>query len=142
MNKYKISIIVPVYNVEAYLDECISSIVNQTFGDYEVIFINDGSLDSSQAIIEKYCERFINFKIINQDNSGSAGGPRNRGILEARGEYIFFLDPDDKLPCTALERLISAAERSNSEIICGSYSNFKNNSSWSVRHVMEDIFYA
>lgn len=141
MEKYKISIIVPVYNVEAYLDECIESIINQTFKDFEVIFVDDGSLDASSKIIERYCEKNDNFILLSQKNSGSAGGPRNTGIDIAKGKYIFFLDPDDKLPYTALEYLYTAISNSNVEIVCGSYNDFNSRALWSIKHVVENVFY-
>jgi CDP-glycerol glycerophosphotransferase (TagB/SpsB family)/glycosyltransferase involved in cell wall biosynthesis len=137
---FKISVIVPAFNVESYIDECIESLVYQTFKDFEIIVVNDGSTDSTRYILEKYEEKLSNLKVINQENSGSAGGPRNRGIEVARGEYIFFIDPDDRLPYIALEELYTKITKSKADIVCGNYLKFKNNSMWTVKHVTENIF--
>ena len=85
----KFSIIVPVYNVEKYIDKCLRSIVDQNFSDYEVIVVNDGTKDNSMGIVKKYP-----FKIINQKNQGLSVA-RNTGVKEAKGDYLIFLDSDD-----------------------------------------------
>ena len=90
----KISIVVPVYNVERYLEKCLTSIVNQTFLDYEVILVNDGSIDNSLSICKKYESNYNNVKVISQDNAGLSCA-RNAGIKIATGEYITFVDSDD-----------------------------------------------
>lgn len=77
-----ISVIVPVYNVEEYLEECLESIRHQTFTDIEVILVNDGSIDSSRQICERYCEKDNRFKLINQENQGQSVA-RNRGVKES-----------------------------------------------------------
>ncbi|EHJ02135.1 CDP-glycerol:poly(glycerophosphate) glycerophosphotransferase [Clostridium sp. DL-VIII] len=138
----EISVIIPAYNVEQYLDECFESLINQTHKDFEVIVVNDGSTDSTQYILERYCGIMNNLVVINQENSGSAGGPRNKGINIAKGKYIFFLDPDDKLPCTALEDLYIAITKSNADMVCGNYSKFKKASMWTLRHVTEKIYHS
>ena len=89
-----ISIIVPVYNVEEYLEECLTSIQNQTFTDIQVILVNDGSTDRSKEICERYCQLDSRFKLINQKNQGLSAA-RNRGVKESIGEYIMFVDSDD-----------------------------------------------
>ena len=91
----KFSIIVPVYNVEKYLKECLDSIVNQTFGDFEIICINDESTDSSLDILKEYSEHDSRFVVISQKNQGQ-GVARNKGINLAKGEYVLFVDPDVK----------------------------------------------
>ena len=90
----KISVIIPVYNVEKYLRECLTSVVNQTFKDIEIICINDGSTDSSPAILEEFAQKDIRIKIINQENQGMSCA-RNAGLEIATGEYISFVDSDD-----------------------------------------------
>lgn len=89
----KISIIVPVYNVEKYLKVCLDSIKNQTYNNFEVIMINDGSTDKSKKICEEYTKdaRFI---LINQNNQGLSGA-RNTGLKNITGEYVLFIDSDD-----------------------------------------------
>lgn len=95
----RFSIIVPVYNVEKYIDKCLESIVNQTFDDYEVIVVNDGTKDNSMDIVEKYP-----FKVINQKNQGLSVA-RNNGVREAKGEYLVFLDSDDYIDKDLLKQI-------------------------------------
>ena len=101
-----ISIIVPVYNVEEYLEECLTSIQNQTFTDIEVILVNDGSSDRSKEICERYCQQDSRFKLINQKNQGLSAA-RNRGVIESIGEYIMFVDSDDVVKENIVEVLLS-----------------------------------
>ena len=100
-----ISIIVPVYNVEEYLEECLESIRKQTYQDIEVILVNDGSTDGSQAICERYCQMDKRFRLINQKNQGQSVA-RNRGVKESLGEYIMFVDSDDVVSLGLLEQLM------------------------------------
>lgn len=100
-----ISVIVPVYNVEEYLEECLDSIINQTYTDIDVILVNDGSTDNSQAICERYCEQDSRFHLINQENKGLSGA-RNRGMSESKGEFITFVDSDDVLKEDMLKQLM------------------------------------
>ena len=100
-----ISVIVPVYNVEKYLEECLDSIQNQTYSDIEVILINDGSLDNSKDICEKYCKEDNRFKLINQANQGQSVA-RNHGVAASTGEFIAFVDSDDIIRQDYLEVLI------------------------------------
>ena len=90
----KVSVIVPVYNVEKYLKDCLNSVINQTLEDIEIICVNDGSTDNSLAILEDYAEKDSRIRIINQENKG-LGGARNTGLYNANGEYISFIDSDD-----------------------------------------------
>ena len=100
-----ISIIVPVYNVESYLEECLESIKNQTYADIEVILVNDGSTDGSREICEQYCEKDIRFRLINQENQGQSVA-RNRGVKESVGQFIMFVDSDDVINTNVLEVLL------------------------------------
>lgn len=88
------SVVVPVYNVEKYLKECVDSILSQTFTDFELILVNDGSKDSSPAICDEYAEKDSRVKVIHKENGGQSTA-RNRGIEEATGEFAVFLDSDD-----------------------------------------------
>ena len=90
----KISIIVPVYNVEKYLTKCLQSLVNQTFRDIEIICVNDGSADNSLAVLNDFACSDSRVKVITQDNSGVSSA-RNRGITESTAQYLMFLDGDD-----------------------------------------------
>lgn len=98
------SIIIPVYNVEAYLRQCLDSVLGQTYGDFEAMCVNDGSTDGSLAILEEYAARDSRIRIISQPNRGLSAA-RNAGLLKATGEYILFLDSDDWLEQNALEVL-------------------------------------
>ena len=100
-----ISVIVTVYNVEKYLEECLDSIQNQTYSDIEVILVNDGSLDNSKDICEKYCKEDNRFKLINQANQGQSVA-RNHGVAASTGEFIAFVDSDDIIRQDYLEVLI------------------------------------
>ena len=100
-----ISVIVPVYNVEEYLEECLESIRKQTYQDIEVILVNDGSTDGSQAICEHFCQTDNRFRLINQKNQGQSVA-RNRGVKESIGEYIMFVDSDDVINTSVLEVLL------------------------------------
>ncbi len=116
MNSPKISVIVPVYNSENYLDKCLSSIINQDVEDIEYIIINDGSTDSSASIIEKYIRNDRRFIFIDQENKGQ-GASRNIGIRAASGKYILFVDSDDYLNGNVLGTLLKYAEDNNLDIL-------------------------
>ena len=94
MQKELISIIVPVYNAAPYLEECLESIAAQTYTGFECILVDDGSTDSSGAICDDFCRKDSRFRVIHQENSG-VGFARNRGLDQARGTYIQFIDSDD-----------------------------------------------
>ena len=100
-----ISVIVPVYNVETYLEECLDSIQNQTYTDLEVILVNDGSTDGSQAICERYCQTDKRFRLMNQTNQGQSVA-RNNGVTASTGEFIAFVDSDDIILANYLETLM------------------------------------
>lgn len=100
-----ISIIVPVYNVEFYLKECLESIQKQTYTNFEVILVNDGSTDNSQVICERYCQQDPRFHLINQSNQGQSVA-RNNGVAASRGEFITFVDSDDVIKSDMLQQLM------------------------------------
>ena len=100
-----ISVIVPVYNVETYLEECLDSIQNQTYTNLEVLLVNDGSTDGSQAICERYCQTDKRFRLMNQTNQGLSAA-RNTGVAASRGEFIVFVDSDDMILANYLETLM------------------------------------
>lgn len=122
----KVSIIIPVYNVESYLEECMESAVNQTLDSIEIIAIDDGSTDNSLNILNKYKRKYDFMKIITQKNKG-ASAARNRGIKEAVGEYIFFLDSDDYIDLKALEYLYDVASQYKLDILTFDECEFKEN---------------
>lgn len=112
----KISIIIPVYNVEKYLDDCLNSILIQDFTNWEAICINDGSTDNSLEILNKYAKKDPRIIVISQENKGQASA-RNAGIKIAKGEYICFLDSDDMLKESALSKLDNITYQGNYNFI-------------------------
>ena len=114
----KISVIVPVYNVEKYLHECVDSILAQTFTDFELILINDGSQDSSGAICEEYAAKDKRITLIHQENQGQAAA-RNNAITIAQGEWIHFVDSDDVIHPQMLEILYDAVDETTKISMCG-----------------------
>lgn len=122
-NLFDLSIIVPTYNCEKYIEECISSIVNQN-GKYlyEVIIVDDGSQDNTLTILKKF-SNISNIRIITKTNGGSASA-RNRGICESNGKYIMFVDSDDRLSDNAIEYLMTKALNEDADIVLGSYKLF------------------
>ena len=114
----KVSVIVPVYNVELYLEECLNSIINQTLKEIEIILINDGSTDSSVEIIEFYALKDSRIIILKQLNSGVSAA-RNAGIMKASGKYILFLDSDDTILSDSIEVLYRRAEETGADIVIG-----------------------
>ena len=119
-----ISVIVPVYNVEDYLEECLESIQCQTYTDIEVILVNDGSRDGSKEICERYCQQDPRFHLINQENRGLSGA-RNRGMTESKGEFITFVDSDDVLKEDMLEQLLKHMTSEETDIVECWYTNDK-----------------
>ena len=118
----KVSVIIPVYNVEQYLRECLDSVVNQTLKEIEIICVDDGSTDSSLEILKEYAKKDKRMTVIRQDNSGS-GHARNAGLTVADGEFIAFMDSDDMYPSDkTLEHLYTAAIK-NKVFICGGSLN-------------------
>ena len=114
-----ITVIVPIYNVEQYLSRCLDSVKAQTFTDFEVVMIDDGSTDRSAEIAERYTDD-SRFRLFRQENAG-VGATRNKALSLARGEYIAFVDSDDTVLPQHLEKLYDAARESNADIVCGSY---------------------
>ena len=114
----KISVIIPVYNTEKYLSKCLDSVFAQTFQDFEVIVVNDGSTDGSQAVIDRYCAQYPDKLVaLYQENAGQAAA-RNRGLRAASGEFVDFLDSDDYLHPEALQTVYRAAEDNRLDIVC------------------------
>lgn len=112
----KISVIIPVYNVEEYIETCLKSIEEQTFEDFEAIIVNDGSKQNEKEIILKYVEKDGRFRYIEKENGGQ-GSARNLGVREAKGEYVFFVDSDDYIDRECLRKLYTCAVSENKEIV-------------------------
>ncbi len=103
----RISVVIPVYNVEKYIGQCLGSVRDQTFGDFEAIVVNDGSLDGSRAIVQEFVDEDPRFRVLDQEDLGVSNA-RNRGIREASGDIVCFLDADDYLEASAFERIDAA----------------------------------
>lgn len=112
----KLSIIIPIYNVESYLKRCLDSIVNQNSNNIEVIMINDGSTDNGPIIAEQYSRQYENFYLINQENKGLSGA-RNTGISASKGDYLWFVDSDDYIANDAVDKILDAIEVAKADII-------------------------
>lgn len=121
MKEIKISVIVPVYNTEKYLEKCIDSILNQSLRDFELICVDDGSTDNSSAILEYYSDKDERVQIVHQENS-NAGVARNNGLARAKGKYLLFLDSDDWFELDFFKKMYLQVERHNADIcICDAY---------------------
>jgi CDP-glycerol glycerophosphotransferase len=118
-----VSVVMPVYNVEPYLVECLESVARQRVEDLEVIMVDDGSTDASAEIAERFAARDGRFRLIRQANGGS-GKARNTGIEVATGEFLAFVDSDDKLPPDAYERLLSTLRKTGSDFAAGNATRF------------------
>lgn len=119
-----VSIIVPVYNVEQYLERCLNSLINQTLQNIEIICINDGSMDNSLSMLKQYAEKDKRIKIINQENKGVSVA-RNNGIEASQGEYIGFVDSDDYVDLDFFENLYNKAKNENADICQSLYFGHK-----------------
>lgn len=121
----KLSIIVPVYNVEKYLPKCLESLIKQTLKDIEIICVNDGSMDNSLAILKEFASKDSRIRIIDNQHQGVAK-TRNTGIEQSTGEYIGFVDSDDYIDIDFFEKLYNSATKSNSDIAIASILKHKN----------------
>ena len=121
MDDKLVSVIIPVYNVEKYVEKCIKSVLNQSLKSIEIIIVNDGSTDKSKDIVTKISTMNNNIKVINQKNNGLSEA-RNVGIKSARGKYIFLLDSDDYLEKHVLENMVNRAEKDDADIVIGKFN--------------------
>lgn len=135
---YKVSIIVPIFNKEKYLDRGIQSILNQSLDNIQVILIDDGSTDRSREICDKYANENENIKVIHKSNEGVSAA-RNTGIEVADGEFIGFMDPDDTLDMDAIEYLYKLAVENNCDISCFKIKIFEENKMHLYRIEGEEI---
>ena len=111
-----ISVIIPVYNVEDYLHYAIESLGKQTYKNFEIILVNDGSTDDSGKLCDDYSEKYSNVRVFHKENGGLSDA-RNFGVQKAKGEFITFLDPDDYLEAYSLELLASVQKQHNCDIV-------------------------
>lgn len=119
-SQLRVSMIVPVYNVEVFLRECLESIEGQSFLDYEVLIINDGSTDGSAKIAQKFVDKYENWHLIHKENGGLSSA-RNAGIARAKGEYICFVDSDDYIEKDYVQKLYDAACEYDADMVIADY---------------------
>ena len=112
----EISVIIPVYNVEPYLEECVGSVLRQSYRDFEIILVDDGSTDCSGEICDKYREEDGRVRVIHQENGGLSAA-RNSGLKAAAGKYVYFLDSDDYIEEETLEQLINIAKEEAADVV-------------------------
>ena len=137
----QVSIIVPVYNVENYIERCLNSLVNQTFKDIEIITINDGSTDKSLELINKYVKEDIRVSVIDLGDEG-VSYCRNLGIEKANGKYIMFVDSDDWIDSNMIEVMYKKAEENKLDLVMCSYiREFKDHSKEKIFNLPEEIIY-
>ena len=118
----KVSIIVPIYNVEGYIEKCLETLVNQTLEDIEIILVNDGSTDNSELIAKRFFEKYPEKIVYLEKENGGLSDARNYGIPYSKGEYIAFLDSDDYVEKNMYEEMYELAKRENSDMVqCNFY---------------------
>lgn len=121
MNEYAISVIIPVYNGEKYLNKCLNSVINQTmFKKMQIIVVNDGSTDNTLCILREYEKQYDNMTIIDIPNGGVSNA-RNVGIKNALGEYVTFVDADDWVDCECYEKMYKKARESSTDIVAAGF---------------------
>lgn len=133
-----ISVIIPIYNVEDYVFECVESVLNQTMKDLEIILVNDGSTDNSIRRIRNVIEENDNILLINQKNKGLSAA-RNTGLKHAQGEYIIFIDSDDYIQPTFLEHLYIEAKQSNVDVVIGGYTRIYQNKGKKINYRKKEL---
>ena len=116
----KVSIIIPVYNVEAYLPQCLDSVVNQTYKNLEIICVNDGATDTSLSILESYASQDDRIKVVSKNNGGLSSA-RNEGHKYVTGQYMMYLDSDDWMDLTTCEVAVRKAEKENADVVFWNY---------------------
>lgn len=139
MENQLISIIVPVYNVEEYLKQCLDSILEQTFSNYEVILVNDGSTDSSGLICQEYAEKDARIRYFEKENGGLSDA-RNYGIEQARGDYLTFVDSDDFLDASHLSILYNALVNNDADISIANYANYQTSTATFYLHTFGEYY--
>lgn len=130
----QVSVIIPVYNVEKYLRQCLDSVINQTLKDIEIICVDDGSTDNCPNILDEYAAKDARIKIIHKKNEGY-GKAMNVGISHARGEYIGIVEPDDYIELNMYETLYKIAEQNDLDFVKGDYYKYQN-----LKKIKNDIF--
>lgn len=129
----KVSVIIPVFNTEKYIEECLESILNQSLKDIEIICVNDGSVDRSLEILRKYEKQYDQIKVIDQLNAGQSAA-RNRALQIAEGDYVYFMDSDDIITSHMMEELLTICEDKKLDLLYFSGTSFYENEELSEKH--------
>lgn len=132
----RVSVIIPVYNAEKYLKQCLSSVLEQTFQEFEIICVDDGSTDGSARILDEFAQKYSSIKVIHQQNL-YAGVARNNGLRIASGEYVFFLDGDDFCDKNLLSLAVKTADNHNADIVV--FDHFRVNEATGAKEKREDL---
>ena len=140
MDNPKVSVVIPIYNVEKYLDRCISSVVNQTYENIEIILVDDGSPDNCPTICNDWAKKDNRIKVIHKQNEG-LGMARNTGIDHATGDYIFFFDSDDYVDEGIVEKCVEAAQNTCSQAVIFSRFDLYENGILKEKHITSDMFF-
>ena len=119
--KPNVSIIIPVYNSEKYISKCLDSLINQTYKDYELLIVNDGSTDNSQNIINEYKNKYPEIIVLKEQENLGVAVTRNNAIEEAKGKYIMFIDNDDFVDKDYVETFVKEIEKNDYDVILGGY---------------------
>ncbi len=139
-NENLVSVIVPIYKVEPYLERCLDSIMGQTYSNLEIILVNDGSPDGCGAVCDRYKEKDSRIKVIHKENGGQASA-RNAGLDICTGDFISFIDPDDFIEPDMMEVMVGSMKRTGSDIsICGRFEEYKQKTTLSLFPNIESIF--
>src|SRR5688572_9544736 len=126
MSVPKVSVVVTAYNLEAFIAQCLETIISQTFTDFECIVVNDGSIDNTRKIVEQYTKKDSRLRLISKENGGVSTA-RNTGFDAAQGEYIIFLDGDDFFEPHLLERLYDKIIKHGADIAVCNFKNYFQN---------------
>ena len=134
--RIKLSVIVPVYNVENEIKKCLDSLISQTIKNIEIIVVDDGSTDNSPVLVDQYSKQYNNIRVIHQSNRGLSGA-RNAGLNVASGEYISFIDSDDYVDLNMFKTMVEYAEKYDADIaVCGRIDEYpdpsKNKNSYTL----------
>ena len=138
-NKEVVSIVIPIYNVEAYLKQCLETIVNQTYPNLEIILVNDGSPDNSEEICKEFFKRDSRIRYVRQVNGGLSAA-RNTGIDLATGDYITFVDPDDWVTEDYVETLYTQLKKYEADVSIANYNLFNESTSKFLIKVTENDY--
>lgn len=140
MNQPLVSIIIPIYNAEKYLDRCITSVVNQTYGNLEIILVDDGSPDNCPSICDEWARKDKRIKTVHKKNEG-AGLARNEGLDNAGGDYVLFVDSDDYIDLSAAEKCVEAFKKDNSDIVMFGRVEVKSNGETKNKPIVTDKYF-